>query len=277
MQEAGTKQSYTTEQRYRDVMKRVILRQGPDAMYLLISLENQSEVHYAMPVRNMLNDVLRYVRQIETIHRSYQIRREQKATSKSILNSKAEFLSGIGKKDKLLPVITIVVLFNDEEWDGPRSLHEMLEVKNKEILNFVQDYKLHLIAPGELEELELQKFQTSLREVLTFIKYAKNKEQMERLFKNSAFRFCHMERQAVRMIEMFTGTEIIRETEQEEIDMCKAWDDMGRQKREEGRQEGRLDACNQIIKNMLANGFSEDKIMAIVGCDREMVNSIRWS
>ncbi len=124
----------------------------------------------------------------------------------------------------------------------------MLEVKNKEILNFVQDYKLHLIAPGELEELELQKFQTSLREVLTFIKYAKNKEQMERLFKNSAFRFCHMEREAVRMIEMFTGTEIIRETEQEEIDMCKAWDDMGRQKREEGRQEGRLDACNQIIK-----------------------------
>lgn len=111
----------------------------------------------------------------------------------------------------------------------------------------------------------------------TFIKYAKNKEQMERLFKNSAFRFCHMEREAVRMIEMFTGTEIIRETEQEEIDMCKAWDDMGRQKREEGRQEGRLDACNQIIKNMLANGFSEDKIMAIVGCDREMVNAIRWS
>lgn len=91
LQEAGTKQSYATEQRYRDVMKRVILRQGPDAMYLLISLENQSEVHYAMPVRNMLNDALRYVRQIETIHRSYQIRREQKSPSKPIFIVKQNF------------------------------------------------------------------------------------------------------------------------------------------------------------------------------------------
>ncbi|CCY58442.1 putative transposase YhgA-like [Clostridium sp. CAG:632] len=61
---------YVGQQRYRDVSKQITIRQGQDAVYMLISLENQSEVHYAMPVRNMLNDSMRYMRQVNQI-RSY--------------------------------------------------------------------------------------------------------------------------------------------------------------------------------------------------------------
>ena len=41
---------YIVQQRYRDVSKQITIRQGQDAVYMLVSLENQSEVHYAMPV-----------------------------------------------------------------------------------------------------------------------------------------------------------------------------------------------------------------------------------
>ncbi len=97
---------YVVQQRYRDVSKQITIRQGQDAVYMLVSLENQSEVHYAMPVRNMLNDSMRYMRQVNQI-RSY---RKGKRSPDS-----GDFLSGIDSGDKLLPVITIVTPVSESD------------------------------------------------------------------------------------------------------------------------------------------------------------------
>ena len=48
----------------------------------------------------------------------------------------------------------------------------MMNVKNRELLRFVQDYQVHLIDPARLSEEELAKFSTSLREVMGYIKYS---------------------------------------------------------------------------------------------------------
>lgn len=48
--------------------------------------------------------------------------------------SSGEFLSGMTKEDKLIPVITLTVRFNPNKWSGPRSIHEMLATKDKESL-----------------------------------------------------------------------------------------------------------------------------------------------
>ena len=119
---------YVVQQRYRDVSKQITIRQGQDAVYMLISLENQSEVHYAMPVRNMLNDSMRYMRQVNQIRS----RRKERQSPDS-----GDFLSGIDSRDKLLPVITIVILFQNRPWDGPRSIHEMLDIKDPAVLKYV--------------------------------------------------------------------------------------------------------------------------------------------
>ena len=42
--------------------------------------------------------------------------------------SGAEFLSGLAKDDKLVPVITLTIYWNTGNWDGARSLHEMLNI-----------------------------------------------------------------------------------------------------------------------------------------------------
>ena len=51
-----------------------------------------------------------------------------------------------------------VLHFGANEWDGPLSLHEMMAVKNKNLLNFVQDYQIHLIDPAKLSAEDLERF-----------------------------------------------------------------------------------------------------------------------
>ena len=58
---------------------------------------------------------------------------EIKAKNKKEKNTKssAEFLSGLKKIDRLHPVISICVYYGDTEWNGPRSLTDMLEIPDR--------------------------------------------------------------------------------------------------------------------------------------------------
>mgnify|MGYP000041981691 FL=1 len=47
-----------TTQKYRDVLKTLSVKKDKTCTYLVLGIENQSRVHYAMPIRNMLYDVL---------------------------------------------------------------------------------------------------------------------------------------------------------------------------------------------------------------------------
>ena len=100
--------------------------------------------------------------------------------------SKGEFLSGFLKEDHIKPVITLVIHFGDEKWDGPLSLHEMMSTRNMDILSFVENYRIHLIDPAKLDIDELGKFSTSLKEVMGYIKYSKNKEKLLAFLRNDS-------------------------------------------------------------------------------------------
>lgn len=61
---------------------------------------------------------------------------------------------------KLLSVITLVVYFGSSEWDAPRTIRDMMLVKDERILAYTPDYRIKPIAPQELSEQELDKFST---------------------------------------------------------------------------------------------------------------------
>lgn len=138
------------EQKYRDVLK--VMKTDGKKAYCIMGIENQTEIHYAMPVRNMLYDAILLANQVMEAARSY--RKEEKseteqekydeaidtletkerpieATMKETEEkqkekvSRGEFLSGFHKGDKLLPVITLVIYWGAEEWDAPLALSEM--------------------------------------------------------------------------------------------------------------------------------------------------------
>ena len=112
------------EQKYRDVMKSLTAMEDENAAYLLLGIENQSDVHYAMPVKNLVYDTLHYAKQVQEAANSHRKAKDYKE------HGKGEFLSGFYKEDKLIPVITLVIFFSPKQWDGPTSLHEMMNVKD---------------------------------------------------------------------------------------------------------------------------------------------------
>ena len=147
-------------QKYRDHLKLATIKEDGESAYILLGVENQTDVNYAMPVRNMLYDALQYTRQVTMIADKH---RAQKGKSEYGASNRAEFISGFHKNDKLLPVITLVLFFNADEWDGPRSLMDMMEITNPIIRRLVVDYPIYVIAPQSLKDSDFEKFRSSLR------------------------------------------------------------------------------------------------------------------
>lgn len=231
--ENGT-QTDEAVQKYRDVLKAAVVMQEEEADYLLLGVENQTEIHYAMPVRNMIYDALQYGKQITDAAEKH---RRNGGASKS--HTRGEYLSGFYREDRLKPVITLVIHFGADPWDGPLSLHEMMGVRNETLLRFVQDYRLHLIDPARLTPADLERFSSSLREVLACIKYSGDKAQFAALMKDNPRMV--LDREAALVIKTITNTPIEIPEGAEAIDMCKAVEEMILESEEKGQLQMLVD------------------------------------
>ena len=142
-------------QKYRDTLKTLAVKTDDQYTYLVLGIENQSHVHYAMPVRNMLYDAMQLEKQVRDL--ASQHRKEGKN------GTSEEYLSGMKKEDRLSPVITLVINFGGKKWDAPLSLREMYGEQPEKVLPFIQDYRVFMIDPMEMSDNDLQKLNSSLR------------------------------------------------------------------------------------------------------------------
>ena len=115
----------------------------------------------------------------------------------------------------------------------------MLAVQDEKILSLVPDYRINLIAPGEMSEEELEHFTSNFREVMQFIKYSEDAEKLERLVKANAA-FATVDRKAVRVMEEMTGMKIEKEAKGEKVNVCKGILGIEEKGRAAGREEGRI-------------------------------------
>lgn len=102
---------------------------------MLLGLEGQEHIHYAMPMRVMGYDYGSYKKQYDSNARNYK-------TAEGL--EEDEYLSGMKKTDKFTPVITVVVYYGEKPWDGATSLHGILNIP-KEMTKYVNDYKMLLV------------------------------------------------------------------------------------------------------------------------------------
>lgn len=136
--------------------------------------------------------------------------------------------------------MTLTVFYSAEDWDGPLSLREIYSDADKEILQYLPDYKVNLIAPAGMTEEEIEEFQSSLKEVMLYIKYSKDKQKLRELTrKNKNFR--RMERQAAEVISVTTNSRLKFQEGQEMVDVCAAIEEMKMDSRLEGIIEGRIE------------------------------------
>ena len=264
-------------QRFRDNFKYLAAMQDKDTAYLLLGVEDQSEIHYAMPVKNMLYDSMEYASQVDKISREH--RRHMNAGKnhgKKFLQkvSSGEFLSGFYKEDRLIPVITLVLYFGPDKWDGPVGIHDMMDIREPALLPYIPDYRINLISPHSITDTEMEHFHSSLREVLLFIKYSKDKERLQKLISTDP-RFLSVEQKASQVIKVITGSEFAINEKEEEINMCKALEDLKEEGREEGRKEGRESAERKIVRKLLAKKqFTYEEISDMTDISVEEIQKI---
>ena len=130
----------------RDSLKLLKVMSDGKQRFMLLGIENQTAIHYAMPIRIMGYDFTAYQNQIKN---TWKTKRPKKLTGE-------EYLSRFPKGETIYPVVTLVIYWGSDPWRGPRSLYDMFD---EEILqrfgNIISDYKINILCPAELQKHNL--------------------------------------------------------------------------------------------------------------------------
>ena len=246
------------EQKYRDLLKLWNAMMDDNAIYVILGAEIQGEIHYGMPVKDALYDAIGYAKQIEESKRSYKKNGNEDSCAEdaklSVENdtikiklSGGEFLYGFHRDDKLIPIITAVVYLGDKPWDGPKSLFEMMDVKDERLFRFLNDYRINLISPVDMADDEFEKFHTDLGLAMKVIKH--QKEDADRVIMETDHR--KIDRDTAFFLNKAVNLGLEYEEKDGEIDMCLAM--------EKKEQRDKITGAIEILR---ATGSSENDIVS---------------
>ena len=259
-----------TFERTRDLRK--VTRKNPkdNTCYMVFGAENQSQLHYAMPVKAMTYDVLEYICQIENRKKTFRAISEAKKAGEEPLEESPdneEFLSSWKADDELVPVVTIVINFGDKKWDAPVTLHEMFDKnkrkfqRNRVIREMIPDYKFILIDPHQMSEDDFERMNTNLKTVLRAIAYARDKNKIELLEKIDT----PLDRIEWEIINKYTGMSVDVPEEKEVKKMSEGLKKYLEEREDKGRNEGIAKGENKfrtLLKELENTGRKDDAFKA---------------
>lgn len=237
----------------------------------ILTLENQSEVDYSMVFRAMKTEVLNYDKQLR--------RKKAKNRRKKQYGNAAEYLSGIRKEEKFIPVIVVVLYLGiDKRWDGATSLYEMLDMDNR-LQPYITNYKLNLYDYHDYDDYSI--FKTENRELFEMLSCAGNEEKMNALIHRNEDRYSKLDADATQVINSTVGIEIKTERKKEEngqeaVDMCKAWDDHWNSGKIEGHKEGHKEGQTELLLSIINKKIRKNLSLERIAEDlEEEVETIR--
>ena len=194
----GKKQAQAV-QKYRDILKMTTVMTDDKAAYVLFGVEAQPDIHYAMPVRNVIYDALQYGRQV----------------------------TEISKRNR-------------------KNSGQTMAVTDKGLLQHIPDYRIKLIDPAGIDSDEMDKFHTSLREVLSYIKYSKDADKLAE-YMNHNQRMEHLEVGAAQVIKEVTNTKFQIPKGMEEVNMCEAIEVPMKRRETEGITQGKFSLLKELV------------------------------
>ena len=98
---------------------------------------------------------------------------------------------------------------------------------------------------------------------------------MKKIMSEEDSDFYHVDRETAQFIKEMTGVNIEIQEGEEDVNMCKAWEDMAIDMKNEGLQIGEQEKNRLVIKNMLRRGYSDEDILAIAECEPEDIEQVR--
>ncbi len=261
--------------RYRDI----IMRWNKGVDFCLFACENQEEIHYAMPVRNMLYDGLSYTNQIAELWKSH-----HKGMGQDL--EPAEYLSKFRKRDKLFPIVTIVFYYGSDTWSGNLDLYSMFHISDdtkKRLEKYIPNYRINLVDADSIEDIT--RFKTDLQKILGMLKCKRNKKELlDYAHANEDF-FGHVDYNTQQAIGEFLQSDKLRdrmvkrkEAKKEEYNMCKALDDLYQEGidkgYEKGHSEGRKEHLMDLVKKKLEKKMSVNEIAEVLEEDVDTIKAL---
>lgn len=215
--------------------------------FVILGMEGQEHIHYAMPMRVMGYDYAAYQKQYVDNAAKYK-------TAKSL--TEEEYLSKMKKDDRLVPVITVVVYYGEKPWDGAVSLHGMLHI-SEEMKPFVNDYRMHLV---EARKNDLKLHNINNRDLFNLLGILLDRNGKLQETRDRAINYAREHRVEKTVIMTAAGAanckiDYNKIARKGDADMCTVFEETRREGIAEGEAKG-------IIETGYEFGISEEEILA---------------
>lgn len=225
-----------TVQKVLDVVKKTAY--GVD--FVIWGLENQSKIHYAMPLRHMIGDSLSYLKEYNEI--------AARNKAEKGCESSDEFLSNLKRTDRLHPVISLCVYYGENEWDGPFCLTDMLEIPEK-LKPLVSNYKMNLIEVRNSEPLRFHNPDVDTVFDVSRSIYERNFDKINTIYRDKKISAeLGVVIGAITESQKLIDQALKSEKEGGQINMCGALEELVDKGRQEGIQRGRLEGILANIR-----------------------------
>lgn len=268
-------------QRHRDLAK----RWKKQVDLAVLACESQDKIHYAMPVRSMLNGSLTYTDQVREIWRDHKKKKEPPGSTEVANNTSVkgltqeEYLSRFRKDDRIYPVISIVFYYDLKLWDGAKDLYDMFhlkgELKDLDLLQrFIPNYHINLLDAGNISCPG--NFHSDLQQIFQVLKCREDKDAIQDYMKKNRSYFENVDVETYQAMRALLHSERVmadmskyNSGKETRINMCKALEDIYADGMQSGLEKGKL----ILIRNMLSNGMSAEDIKKYTGASYDMIST----
>lgn len=252
----------------RDVVK---MYQKDGVQLVLLGIENQEQIDYSAPVRIMQFDGADY---------QNQVRRTEEENRKRL--GLKTGLPAFFREDRIVPVITLILYFGEEEWDRPVRLHDMLAFPKGDtrIKMLVPDYPIHVISVRRNGSagMDISLLHTELRQVFGFLQHQEDKEGLKRYVEENRAVFSQLSSNAALFLAASAHeTRLLKglNRKEEHYDMCRALDEWYADGVNEGEKIGeRNGICKGVSSALLRilekKGSVPEKCMAYISSQKNM-------
>lgn len=216
----------------------------------------------------LAGDSALYDEQWKAINRKHQMEKDL---------SGAEYISGFGKEDHLLPVLNLVIYFGEKEWDRPMCLKDMMDLTGipERIQEEIADYPIHLIEVRKYPHLD--RFRTDLKCVFGFLHYSSDPEKLMAFIDKNKEEFSSLPQDAFDLIAVMSNAKNLKKIKKgnrnkEEYDMCQAIDMLVADGEERGEKQGIQFARKVFLLYMQGREYKE--IAQILNVSENKVKSV---
>lgn len=231
-----------------------------DGCRIGVILQNQTKIHYAMPIRAMNEEAEAYYSQWKGLEKEH---REKKN-----LKDGAEFLSGMSRSDSINPLLILIVYFGEEKWDAARSMHKLFgKVAESEKMQLIfTKYPIHVLDIRRFDNAD--NFHTDLKWVIGFLQKAQNRNKLQKYVTENKEVFENLAEDTYNLLAVMARSPMLEELKDDVKNlkggwnMCKALDDMVKDGERRGKRLGK-NQINKLNRLLLADNRQQELLRSV--------------